>query len=98
MGNTSVMEKLRKLIAHEESARSMGSLAEAEAFAGRIAEMLTQHRLERSDVEVKAETAEPIGQDRVTAEEAGVKKGAQNVAVAWQVCLARGVCKATGCG
>ena len=98
MGNTTVVEKLRKLIAHEESARSMGSLAEAEAFASRIAEMLTQHRLDRSEIDVKAETAEPIGQDRVTAEDIGAKRGARGVAIAWQVDLAYGVCSAIGCG
>jgi hypothetical protein len=93
------MEKLRKLIAHEESARSMGSQAEAEAFAGRIAEMLTKHKLERSDVEVQAETAEPIGKDTVKPEDFGGKAPTSRTkAVAWQVSLAQGVCSATGCG
>jgi hypothetical protein len=99
MGNTSVMDKLRKLIAHEQSAQSMGSQAEAEAFADRIAEMLIKHKLERSDVEVQAETAEPIGKDTVKPEDFGGKvPTSRTKAVAWQVSLAQGVCSATGCG
>ena len=37
--NDSILDKLRKLIRHERSARSIGSVAEADRFAEKIAEL-----------------------------------------------------------
>lgn len=47
-----IIEKLRKLIAMEQSARSIGSLAEAEAFASKVQELLSKHKLEMSEIEL----------------------------------------------
>lgn len=56
-----VIDLLQKLIAHEKSARSIGNLAEAEAFAAKAQELLTKHKLEMSDVEfAEQEVNEPI--------------------------------------
>lgn len=49
-GETAVMDKLRKLMRHEESAREIGSIAEAEAFAAKIQQLLIEHKLEMSEV------------------------------------------------
>lgn len=46
----SVMELLAKLMRHEQSAREVGSLAEAEAFASKVQAMLTKHKLEMSEI------------------------------------------------
>lgn len=51
-----IKEKLRKLIAKEESARELGNLAEAEAFASKIQQLLMEYEL--SIEELKANTAE----------------------------------------
>jgi hypothetical protein len=93
------VDRLRKLIAMEGSARAIGNQAEAEAFAAKIAEQLTRHRLERSDVEAQAEVAEPIGQTKADAAEAGWTKQAHNAgAIAWMVQIAQGCAAATGVG
>jgi len=48
-----VTEKLKKLIRHETSARTIGNLAEAEAFAAKIQELLDKHNLSFSDFDVE---------------------------------------------
>ena len=59
-----VVETLQKLIAHEASARKCGSLAEAEAFASKIQNLLITHKLTMSEVEIAAqERDEPIQQE-----------------------------------
>lgn len=46
-----VIETVQKLIVHQQSAGAMGSRAEAEAFAVKIAALMRQYRLERHEVE-----------------------------------------------
>jgi hypothetical protein len=66
---TAVMDKLQKLIAHEKSARAIGNIAEAEAFAAKVAELLFKHNLSMSDVEIKEqEINEPIDREYVRGE------------------------------
>lgn len=63
---SAVVEKLQKLINHEKSARSIGSIAEAETFAAKIADLLFTHKLEMSDIEIADEERdEPIAQENV---------------------------------
>jgi hypothetical protein len=63
---TSMTDKLQKLIAMERSARQIGNVAEAEAFAAKVAELLFKHNLSMSDVEVKEqEQNEPIEREYV---------------------------------
>lgn len=59
----SIIERLNKLIAHEQSARSIGSIAEAETFAAKIQELLFRHKLEMTDIEVEAEDDQPIDRE-----------------------------------
>lgn len=64
---TSIVEKLKKLIAMEKSSRSIGNQAEAEAFALKIASMLRDHKLSMSDVEFEAQAKEnPFGSEAFT--------------------------------
>ena len=59
-------ELIQKLIAHEQSARAIGNLAEAEAFATKIADLMFRHNLSMSDVEIKQqERDEPIDKEFV---------------------------------
>ena len=86
---TSLTEKLQKLIAHEKSARAIGNLQEAEAFAAKIAELLFRHNLSMSDVEIKQqERDEPIARERVSM---GGKRAA------WMEILASAVSTACFC-
>lgn len=45
-----IKDKLRKLIAKEASAREIGNLAEAEAFASKIQELMIDYELEMDDI------------------------------------------------
>lgn len=57
-----LFDKLQKMIAHERSARAVGSLQEAEAFAERIASMLSEHKLSMTEIEFeRQDTVDPIG-------------------------------------
>lgn len=78
---SSIVEKLQKLIAHERSARSIGSLAEAEIFASRIQHLLARHKLSMSQVECEAEDSiNPIGTSRSPVHTAAPDQWLQNLA------------------
>lgn len=54
---------LKKLIAHMESAEAIGNLAEAEAFAGKVAELFEKYSLTRDDLVdpvIGVEVVDPI--------------------------------------
>ena len=61
-----IKAKLQKLIAHEESARKLGNLAEAEAFASKIQTLLLQYELDIEEIRGRTQQATaPVGQERV---------------------------------
>lgn len=49
--DSKILDKIRKLIEHERSARSIGSIHEAALFAAKIQELLDQYNLQMSDVD-----------------------------------------------
>jgi hypothetical protein len=53
-----VLERVRKMHAKAESARAIGSIAEAETFASAVQRMLEKHKLEMSDIELAAQDAD----------------------------------------
>lgn len=53
--NEKVLDKLRKLMAHRDSAASIGSQQEAEAFASRVQELLNKYKLEEHEIRAKGE-------------------------------------------
>lgn len=57
-----IIEKCRKLMAHAESAKQMGSLEEAEAFASKMYELLERHQL-GFDAVANAEPAEKLDEE-----------------------------------
>ena len=61
--NASIIDKVRKLIAHERSARKIGSFEEAAAFAGRIQQLLLDHKLSMSEIELADERQPRVGQE-----------------------------------
>lgn len=64
-----MIDKLQKLLAHERSAREIGNIAEAAAFASKIQELLFAHKLTMSDIEIAEEDRnEPVDQEYVEAE------------------------------
>lgn len=52
---TSVIERIRKLLAHADSAKQIGSIEEAAAFAAKASDILAQHKLGMSDLELMIE-------------------------------------------
>jgi hypothetical protein len=58
-----VYELLSKLIAHEQSERSIGNQTAAETFAEKIQQLLTKHKLTMDDISIQEESAAPINSD-----------------------------------
>jgi hypothetical protein len=95
MAFNQILEKLKKLIAHEQSAREIGSMAEAEAFAAKIQDLLTTHKLDMSEVDFQArEEGEPINWESVDS-----KYGQKNTGLKahWRLILARSIAKVNSC-
>jgi hypothetical protein len=58
-----IIDKIRKLIAHERSAREIGSIDEAAAFAARIQQLLFEHKLSMSEIEMAEDAPRsPVGE------------------------------------
>jgi hypothetical protein len=90
-----VVELLQKLISHERSARSIGSIAEAETFATKIQTLLIEHKLSMSEVEYEAQAKDdPINCEKVKPEQAGMKDGTY---VEWLALLCTAVAKSLFC-
>lgn len=91
-----IIEKLRKLIAHERSSRNIGSLAEAEAFAAKIQDILTANKLDMSEVDFQArEDGEPIDWEKVDGRE--IDRGGSRTKVYWRQIIAKTVAKVNSC-
>lgn len=56
-----ILDKIRKLHRHAESARNIGSEAEAQAFAQMVNQLLNKHRLELTDIQFEEQRRnEPV--------------------------------------
>lgn len=55
-----IIDKLRKLMAHKESAEKMGSIEEAELFATKIQELLAKYNISKADLTQEEISAEII--------------------------------------
>jgi len=61
-----IIDKIKKLIRHEQSARSCSTKEEAAAFAAKIHELLAQHKINLSEVAVDDESAKAkVGEEEV---------------------------------
>lgn len=82
-----IIDKLRKLRAHQKSAEQIGSEDEAQAFAAAFKRILDNHKLDMSDIEWEEEKKQPIVRVYVSHKAAGLKTS--KVRVAWMLDLAR---------
>jgi hypothetical protein len=84
------IDKLRKLIAHEESARKIGNEGEARVFASTIQEWLTRHKLSLEDVasEVAIDGSTEVGQEQVRT---------SSRRVYWEETLASAIAESNSC-
>lgn len=92
-----ILEKLKKIKSHAESAASIGSQTEAETFAAMLQNLLDKHKLEMTDLEYEEEQrAEPVGSHRIDySQYEGVKL--RRTRVAWIEELANIVARAHHC-
>lgn len=61
--NDKIINRLRKLIRHEKSAREIGSLREAEVFAGKIQQLLDEYNLSLSEIDME-EARSSVGAEK----------------------------------
>lgn len=96
METDKIIDKLAKMLRHEESARKIGNAAEAEAFASRIQEWLTKHKLEISDVQfVQQEETQPVDVEILRDKELSI--GYERRRIEWQEDLAYQIALANDC-
>lgn len=96
MNTNPIIEKLRKLIEHERSARHLGSLAEAEAFTSKIQELLTAYNLELASITSDEEAEEgEIASEFVRGDEYGI--GRRGKRCEWLEDLANAVARNCYC-
>ena len=91
-----ILERIKKLMAHERSARSIGSIHEAEAFAAKIQDMMDEYKLGMSDVAfAEREQTEPIAWQWVgqTDSEFPYRDSRRQ----WQVRLGQAIAYVNGC-
>jgi hypothetical protein len=61
-----IIERIKKLIRHEQSARKCSTPEEAAAFAARIQELLIRHKIEMSEIDLSEADGDPgLGEERV---------------------------------
>lgn len=91
-----LVDKLKKMYAHAKSAEAIGSEAEAQAFAAQIQRLLSEHKINRSEIEEqRLDETDPIGQHAVDFESAGIEVKRRRIE--WQEILGQIVAKANFC-
>jgi hypothetical protein len=91
-----ILDKLKKMYAHSKSAEAIGSEAEAQAFAAKIQELLSQHKIELSEVEYqKLDETDPVVRRYVKWDSVGIP--IKRKRVDWHEFMARFVCSAYFC-
>jgi hypothetical protein len=66
MVSEALLDRLVKLMGHQKSAEAIGSMAEAQAFAGKLHSLLLKHEIELSDLEAAAaRDRDPMGETAV---------------------------------
>lgn len=98
---TDVEKKVSKLLRHAESAKAVGSLAEAEAFAAKAQQLMMEHAIEVTVDSYDEPVEDPmgttrLGPDKVTPDT--YRRGGYGKRSAWRERLARIVANANFCG
>ena len=95
-GRERVVDRLKKMLRHAESAKEIGSEEEAQAFAAKIQELLSLHKIELSEVEYrKLDEVDPVVHKLVDFGSAGIPIRKRRIE--WQEELALIVCQAYFC-
>jgi Protein of unknown function (DUF2786) len=92
-----VTDKLKKLKAHAESAQKIGNEAEAQAFAMKVQELLSQYKLSMSEIDWnERDDNDPIDQESIDYGKYDIPY--KESRVLWQEDLCRIIGKAYHCG
>lgn len=84
---TEIMTRIAKLLAKAKSLEGMGNIEEAALFSEKVSELLLEHKLSMSDVELKAQDEDdPINRTMINPAKAGYEAKKQRIA--WQEDLA----------
>lgn len=95
--NATILDRIRKLLAHADSAKSLGSQAEAETFAAKAAEIALQHKLSLDAIEFEDEAAaDPIDTERVNTAELMGRRSTEGRCL-WQQGLLNTLARAHSC-
>ena len=90
-----IIKRIKKLRDHAESAKALGSISEASAFAAKVSDLLAEHHLSSSDLDFAAYESEDITEESIAAHDLGV--GGKHKATMWVVRLTGVIAKAHGC-
>lgn len=89
-----LLERIKKLHNHAESAKQLGNEAEAAAFAAKVQELMAEHKLSFSHLTaVQQDAQDPLDREYVRPEGGPMKMKA----VAWQLDLAKVLATNFGC-
>jgi hypothetical protein len=92
-----IIEKLAKMVRHEQGARDIGSIAEAEAFASQVQTLLTKHGLEMSEIEFEEQASEPIDLEWAHTHHDDSSVPYETRRVEWQEELAEAIARNNNC-
>lgn len=92
-----IIDKLAKMLRHEQSARYIGSIAEAEAFATQIQALLSKHGLEMSEIDIAERESDPIDQEWAFSHDKESAVPSEGRRVEWQEELAEKIARSNSC-
>ena len=96
MTREDLITRVAKLKAHADSAKDLGNLKEAEAFATKVQALLTEHKLEMSEIEFTDYVeSEPVEQEWLSGEDYG--QGRKSKRTLWVQTLASGIARTNSC-
>jgi hypothetical protein len=90
-----IIRRIKKLKAHAESAKELGSVSEASAFAAKVSDLLAEHHLSASDIDFAAYESEDITEEAIRSSDFGV--GGERKATIWVVRLTNVIARGHGC-
>lgn len=93
-----VLERVKKLLAHADSAKQLGSAEEAETFAAKASELLLRHKLSMTDIEMATElSADVLVDDYFDAVGAAGLKVSKQARTKWLESLLGALCRSHFC-
>lgn len=91
-----ILERIRKLHRHAESAKQLGNMAEAAAFAGKVMELMAEHKLEMSMLSaLEQDQQDAMGKSYINPDTRA--KRPKKFLIAWKRRLAHLVANNHGC-